>query len=180
MKKIAVIFFAFVVAVLMIASCEQETSIAVKVRDYPEILEVNGTTYNLFSEEYKNFIDALDDDKKTMIADYTQNSIKKPFTQKLTVNCNCQPEDRGCSAIGAYSECCICCTAPQSAACGVYFGLASCQCSGGNPTPRLQNTSPPVTIYPRNIAKLINYANMNGITTKGITKSFEVLINSNN
>lgn len=178
MKKIAGIITTVILTISMIVGCEQDNSINVIEKDYQEILEVNGTAYELFVEDYKNFIDGLDAGKKGVLMDYIENSLTRPTTQKLSVNCNCQPDDRECSATGSMSECCICCTPPQSAACGVYFGIASCQCSGGNPIPRLQYSAPPVTIYPKKIAQLISYAKINGINTIEISRSFEALFNS--
>ena len=49
------------------------------------------------------------------------------FQKNLGVKCDCIPGEGSCNTSCTFSECCICYTKGQNAACGCYWGVAVCK-----------------------------------------------------
>ena len=155
-----------------------------ELNDYPESMLISGEIYNQFYNDWVEFSKGLNADQIELLNNYT-NSLENeaPGTNGRVqdgVVCNCLQDQASCSAKTSNSECCICCSSGRSAVCGILYWLASCRCE--NPqNPGMEgrvSIESEVTVFPRQIHQMLVYAAKKEIITKEITKSFELMLNS--
>jgi hypothetical protein len=174
--------FAPIVLLVVTFACQQESPTN-SVIELPEVAAIDVVKYEPFRASVEKFAGSISPEQYQFLSSYVlQNSDKKSSASNksaLKVTCTCSVGQATCEAIASTSECCICCGAGQSAACGVYFGIASCECSGSTPkggkAPQDLQASGTVTVYPRDIERLLQFAEKNNFDIREVRWEFDQL-----
>lgn len=176
-------FLIGITSSLLIVCNNQESIDSEKV--YPETQVIEAVKYNSFVSSFNQFYSNLNEKDKTVIQEFIdqkESDSKNSANGRTNVaTCNCEGGQSSCSASTWFSECCICCSAPQVTVCGTYGIIASCQCKAKpGSVSKSQNaieTSPkPVTIYPTRFNELFVYLKSKSINVKVITVEFDKLV----
>jgi hypothetical protein len=191
MKNSKNILFTLGVIFLLFAFQFCNKTEAIDIEVFPDKVTLTAASYNEFVESYNAFFSNLDENKRNLLNDFIQskylskNTIGGSSSSGRTdkAECNCSPGQASCSAETWASDCCICCSAGQSAACGTYGGIASCKCSGGGEVPsdgRRQTgesgAKTAVNIYPNRFFEIFTFAEKNSINVVDIRKQLRITL----
>jgi hypothetical protein len=145
----------------------------------PDIIKVSSRYYNDFNIAYQSFFSSLSNSQKDLLNSYVMDLEKELVNGRVAgATCNCGQGQNSCTASGVFGDCCICWSpATQNGACGVYFGVPSCQVeekSIAGPG-RTESIETIVTFYSKKFSEMIEFATINQINTKEIRAEFKKL-----
>jgi hypothetical protein len=167
-------------ALLLLFYCTtEETSFKINAPEFSEIIKISGQDYSNFKRSYEVFMGNLTDSQRDLLENYVESVELGVVNGRLAgATCQCAQGQNSCNASGVFGDCCICWWPnTQEGACGVYFGVPSCQIQerqieGGT---RSRETENFVNFYSKRFSEMLIFAKTNSINVKDINFEFEKL-----
>lgn len=145
--------------------------------------KVESQHFDSFLDDYKIFIEALNNINKDQIQSFLQtfeHQKQNGNGRSMDVTCNCQSGESSCSASTAISSCCTCWNpSTHEGACGTYWGIASCRTQSKD-EPESLGRKPSelghlVNVNATNFRNLLKFAKAKGIGIESISASLAKL-----